>query len=150
MCVVTNLQTSLFQLSHCDSAQRRVAGQKVFNQRQMLLEYWTNPSAVVLVYDASNRDSFVALSQWLNDVRAIRSGASLPGVVVANKVDLRDANRLAVNREEGKKFADQEGFQFFEVSTMHNIGVEAPFNGLADRFYTEYVDTLKTVKENVL
>jgi intraflagellar transport protein 27 len=126
------------------------SGQKVFNQQQMLQKYWLDASASVLVYDVSNRDSFVALGQWLNEVKAIRPGNSMPGVVIANKIDLRNVNRVAVSSDEGKQFAQHEGFQFFECSALNSSGIEAPFNALADRFYKQYLDTLQSVRENVL
>jgi intraflagellar transport protein 27 len=138
----TNVQVEMYLFD--------TSGQKVFNQRQMLHDYWSNTSACVFVYDVSNRDSFVALGQWLNEVRATRPGFSMPGIVIANKMDLRDANRFAVTREEGEKFAQREGFQFFETSALRHAGTEAPFNALADEFYKKYVETLKCVQENVL
>ena len=76
------------------------SGQKVFNQRQMLQKYWTNASACCLVYDVSNRDSFLALGQWLNEIKATRRGSSLPGVLVANKCDLRSSGRQVVGSDE--------------------------------------------------
>ena len=125
-------------------------GQKVFNQRQMLQKYWGNAAACVLVYDVSNRDSFIALGQWLNEVKAARPGVRMPGVVVANKMDLRDAGRMAVSRDEGAEFAQSQGFQFFEASALRNIGIEDPFNALADSFHKKYQETLVAVQENVM
>lgn len=45
-----------------------------------------------LVFDVSNRDSFESCGRWLQGVRAALPAASapLPGVLIANKADLRE------------------------------------------------------------
>ena len=45
------------------------------------------------MYDVSNRESFQSVQKWLQHVRSVRpstGGGALPGVLVANKVDLRE------------------------------------------------------------
>ena len=125
------------------------SGQKVYNQRQMLQKYWTNASACCLVYDVSNRDSFLALGQWLNEIKATRRGSSLPGVLVANKCDLRSSGRQVVGSDEGREFAQNHGLQFFETSPLRGIDVEKPFNALADNFYKKYESSVQQVKDMV-
>lgn len=45
--------------------------------------------------------------------------------MVANKIDLE--NRIAVGPQDGQAFANSIGFEFFEVSTLQNKNVDAPF-----------------------
>eukprot|EP00356_Strombidium_inclinatum_P003770 CAMPEP_0170492220 /NCGR_PEP_ID=MMETSP0208-20121228/11866_1 /TAXON_ID=197538 /ORGANISM="Strombidium inclinatum, Strain S3" /LENGTH=103 /DNA_ID=CAMNT_0010767927 /DNA_START=255 /DNA_END=564 /DNA_ORIENTATION=+ len=89
---------------------------------------------VLLVYDVTNPDTFQLLRQWLEGVKARNEGRNLTGVVVANKVDLE--NRAQVSSQNGQEFAASIGFEFFEVSTQQNKGVEEPFKALA-RLHTE-------------
>ena len=126
------------------------SGQKVYNQRQMLQKYWTNASACCLVYDVSNRDSFLALGQWLNEIKATRRGSNMPGVLVANKCDLQSSGRQAIDSDEGRQFAQQHDLQFFETSAMRGIDVEKPFNALADMFHKKYENSVQNVKDMVL
>lgn len=54
--------------------------------------YYENAAFVCLVFDVSNRDSFESCGRWLQGVRAALPSASapLPGVLIANKADLRE------------------------------------------------------------
>ena len=121
------------------------AGQSVFNQRQLAQKYWENASAVMAVYDVSNRDSFTSLNKWLNDVMTTRPGRPIPGVVVANKSDLRDVGRLAVSFEEGENFARQHGLAFKIASAMNAEEAEAPFRQIAQDAYKRYRESLDRV-----
>jgi hypothetical protein len=53
-------------------------------------------------------------------VRATRASSTGPlaGVLIANKVDLRQQDRGLVRREEGEEFARLNGLKYFEVSAV--------------------------------
>jgi len=123
------------------------AGQSVFNQRQLAQKYWENVSTVIAVYDAGNRDSFVSLSKWLTELQAVAPHRPLSGIVVANKMDLRDVGRMAVGSDEGEQFARQHGLDFFQTSALENKGVEAPFQHVAVRAYEKYKNNLERVQK---
>lgn len=64
--------------------------------------YYENAAFVCLVFDVSSRDSFESCGRWLQGVRAALPAASapLPGVLIANKADLREGGinaRAVVN-----------------------------------------------------
>lgn len=54
--------------------------------------YYESAAFVCVVFDVSNRDSFESCGRWLQGVRAALPAASapLPGVLIANKADLRE------------------------------------------------------------
>lgn len=54
--------------------------------------HYENAAFVCLVFDVSNRDTFESCGRWLQGVRAALPSAStpLPGVLIANKADLRE------------------------------------------------------------
>ena len=53
--------------------------------------HYENASYVVVVYDIGNRASFDHVLTWLSKVKAQRpqNAPPLPGVLIANKIDLR-------------------------------------------------------------
>lgn len=70
--------------------------------------YYENAAFVCLVFDVSNRDSFESCGRWLQGVRAALPAASapLPGVLIANKVDLREGgvnSRAVIDSQVSRK-----------------------------------------------
>ena len=123
------------------------AGQSVFNQRQLAQKYWENVSTVVAVYDVGNRDSFVSLSKWLTELQAVAPHRPLSGIVIANKMDLRDVGRMAIGSDEGQQFAREHGLEFFQTSALESKGVDAPFQHVAVRAYEKYKNNLARVQK---
>jgi transport family protein 27 len=123
------------------------AGQSVFNQRQLAQKYWENVSTVIAVYDVGNRDSFVSLSKWLTELQAVAPHRPLSGIVIANKMDLRDVGRMAIGSDEGQQFAQQHGLTFFQTSALDSKGVDAPFQHVAVKAYEKYTNNLERVQK---
>jgi GTPase SAR1 family protein len=73
---------------------------------------------VAVVYDVSSRESFQSAAKWLQGVRAIRPNNPIGGVLIANKIDLRETGRDVVSSEEGEQFAQQNGLMYFECSAV--------------------------------
>ena len=91
---------------------------------------------VILVYDATNVDSFHLLRQWYEGICNQNPGRKLSGVVIGNKIDLE--NRIAVAGQEGQAFAQSIGFDFFETSALQSRNIEEPFQALASMFRAHY------------
>jgi small GTP-binding protein len=73
------------------------AGQELF--RSVTRGYFRNAAVVFLVFDLSRRDSFIAIGDWLADVREI-AGQDVIAVLIGNKNDL--ANERSVTRDEAE------------------------------------------------
>ena len=126
------------------------AGQSIFNQRELNSKYWENTSYVMVVYDVSSRESFQSVSKWLQSVRSVRSSSSsqpsLPGVLVANKIDLREGginSRAVVESAEGLAMAQSCGLEYFECSAQTGRDVDRPFNYMASQFHGNYENTVR-------
>ncbi|CAO3634280.1 unnamed protein product [Mucor hiemalis] len=67
------------------------AGQERF--RSLIPSYIRDSSVAVIVYDISNRESFLNTSKWIDDVRAERGDEAIV-VLVGNKTDLNEKRFL--------------------------------------------------------
>lgn len=78
----------------------------------------------MLVYDTTSRDSFNALSAWLNDARTLAS-PNIVILLVGNKRDLEEAR--AVTLLEASNFAQENELIFLETSAKTGDNVEEAF-----------------------
>lgn len=88
-------------------------------------EFYKEAQGILLVYDASVRETFDDLEGWLAE--ATKFGVNLndtPVVLCANKVD----KRRMVSEEEGRQFASTRGLHYFETSAMSGANVTEVFN----------------------
>ena len=84
---------------------------------------------MILVYDISSRDSFLAMERWFEEAES----NAMPGAVmylVGSKVD--KGSGRTVTTEEGIKLADRHGCQFCEVSSKTRDNVRKPFVDIVD------------------
>lgn len=80
------------------------AGQERF--RSVTRSYYRGAAGALLVYDASSRDSFNALANWLNDARTLAS-PNIVILLVGNKKDLEEAREVTFL--EASNFAQENG-----------------------------------------
>eukprot|EP00164_Ancoracysta_twista_P003539 GFYU01004724.1.p1 GENE.GFYU01004724.1~~GFYU01004724.1.p1 ORF type:complete len:187 (-),score=45.81 GFYU01004724.1:23-583(-) len=118
------------------------AGQYLY--KELAPQYWDHSSCVMLVYDVTNAESFQACEEWMEMVKRANRDKVLPGVLVANKMDLDD--RIEVKRQQGVEFARAHGLEFFECSAQRGTDVDAPFNYLANGFHKSYKEKLEGFK----
>lgn len=97
------------------------AGQERF--RNITASYYRNCSAIIIVYDITNHDSFDRVSKWVEDVRGFVPDAPL--LLVGNKCDQEDQRKVTV--EEGQKLADSLGFVFLETSAKTALNIDNVF-----------------------
>ncbi|CAM9105213.1 unnamed protein product [Heterosigma akashiwo] len=102
------------------------AGQERF--RSLIPSYIRDSSVAVIVYDITNRASFLNTSKWIEDVRSER-GNDVVIMLVGNKTDLAD--RRQVSAEEGGDRAQAEGVIFAEASAKSGANVKGVFRQLA-------------------
>ena len=99
------------------------AGQDVF--AEMMPSFWEGAHGVILVYDVTRRHTVDACMEWYGRLLRTLGAEGLPGVVVANKVDLRE--RAVVPRQQGQQMAAQLNMQYFETSSLDGVGIDEPF-----------------------
>ncbi|KAK9466498.1 ras family-domain-containing protein [Lipomyces arxii] len=102
------------------------AGQERF--RSLIPSYIRDSTVAVVVYDVTNRNSFVNTTKWIDDVRAER-GTDVIIVLVGNKTDLNDKRQ--VTAEEGEKKAKEFKVMFIETSAKAGHNVKTLFRRIA-------------------
>ncbi|KAJ2198754.1 hypothetical protein IW144_001772 [Coemansia sp. RSA 522] len=106
------------------------AGQESF--RSITRSYYRGAVGALLVYDITRRDTFEHVATWLEDVRK-HSNTETTIILIGNKCDL-EAKR-SVTREEGEKFASDNGLYFIETSAKTANNVEEAFVQTAQDIY---------------
>lgn len=103
------------------------AGQERF--RSLIPSYIRDSSVAVVVYDVTNRASFMNTTKWVEDVRAER-GNDVVICLVGNKTDLGNDKRQ-ITTEEGEEKAKKDGLLFMECSAKAGYNVKSLFRKLA-------------------
>ncbi|POY76575.1 hypothetical protein BMF94_0164 [Rhodotorula taiwanensis] len=102
------------------------AGQERF--RSLIPSYIRDSSVAVVVYDVTNRASFMNTSKWVDDVRSER-GNDVIIVLVGNKTDLNDKRQ--VTTEEAEQKAKELNVMVIETSAKAGHNVKTLFRKIA-------------------
>ena len=100
---------------------------------------------ILLMYDISNKESFDSISGWIESIKEVK-GNDFPIELIGNKCDLSDER--VVQKEEGKKIADDNGFMFFETSNKNRINIDESILALVNTIIEQKKkqDDMKLVK----
>jgi len=99
------------------------AGQEAF--RSITRSYYKSSTCAFIIYDITNKKSFENVSSWLTECREMCYKDILI-CLVGNKTDLE--NQRVIKKEDGLKFAEDNGILFFETSAMNGVGIDDLFN----------------------
>jgi len=102
------------------------AGQERF--RSLIPSYIRDSSVAIVVYDITNRNSFVNTIKWIDDVRNER-GNNVVIMLVGNKTDLADKRQVSM--EEGEAKAKEYDIMFTETSAKAGFNIKALFRKVA-------------------
>ena len=78
----------------------------------------------MLVYDITDKDSFLNLNSWLIEIEK-NASKNVYKILVGNKYDKENERKVSI--EQGKEFADQYGMKFFETSAKNSTNVNEAF-----------------------
>jgi len=102
------------------------AGQERF--RSLIPSYIRDSSVAIVVFDITNRQSYLSTSKWIDDVRSER-GNDVIIVLVGNKADLSEKRQVTV--EEATQKATQMNIMFMETSAKAGHNVKSLFKKIA-------------------
>jgi len=116
---------------------------QVFNQVEENASQYDQAGFLFVVYDVTKEDSFASCAKWIQGVRKGREDR-LPGVLVANKIDLEE--RRVVDEQRGRDFAKENGLVYFETSALQG-NYEGPFRHVALEFAKKYEETVARAED---
>lgn len=102
------------------------AGQERF--RSLIPSYIRDSSVAIVVFDITNRQSFLSTTKWIDDVRSER-GNDVIIVLVGNKADLSDKRQVTL--EEATAKSTQLNIMFMETSAKAGHNVKSLFKKIA-------------------
>lgn len=102
------------------------AGQERYNS--ILPIYYRGSSAIVIVYDITNMNSFNRAKTWVNEFQNQNQNGII--MLVCNKIDLND-HRVDIHK--AKRYARDNNILFIESSAKENYNVKELFETIAKR-----------------
>ena len=103
------------------------AGQERF--RSLIPSYLKNADCIIIVFDITNKESFLSLNKWLTDAKNNASENTIY-VICGNKIDLKE--RRTVNENEINEYIKKNtGVIYMECSAKNGQGIKDLFNVIA-------------------
>ena len=107
------------------------AGQERF--QTITANYYRGAEGVILVYDASQAQTFSNVRNWLKQIDQ-NADSDIMRILVANKTDLPN---LEVEESEGRALAEQHRMEFYATSAKTGENVENMFEDIAFKVMTK-------------
>merc|ERR1719350_1273798 len=104
------------------------AGQERY--RSLAPLYYRGAHAALIVYDITSEETFENAKGWVKELRESQ-GAEVVIGLAGNKMDL-DSKRK-VSTEEGRRFAEDNGFVFLETSARLGTNINEIFKRIAEQ-----------------
>jgi len=91
--------------------------------------YYRGAAAAIIVYDLTNRQSFVRAKTWVKELQKQQGNPNIVIALAGNKLDLADKRQ--VEAEEAKSYADENNLYFLETSAKTDHNVTTLFEAIA-------------------
>ena len=111
------------------------AGQERF--KSILPSYYRGASAVLLIYDITQRNSFNEIKNYWIKEMVNQTDKVLKVYLIGNKTDLSHMRK--VSYDEGKSLADEHEYDFYEISAKDQCLTEF-LNDIAEQIYEKSLD----------
>jgi small GTP-binding protein len=117
-----------------------LSGQQSF--KMIRSQFYSRTDGAILVYDVSRRETYQNIIKWKNEL--VQQTKIIPTVLIANKIDLREAVDDCVNTREGETLAntisEETGLviPYFEASAILKINTYEPFRELGKTILTGF------------
>ena len=112
------------------------AGQERY--RAIASRFFKGVDGVLLVYDITKRDTFEKIDKWMKQAKD-NANKDLPFVLIGNKSDLE--SERDVDTEEAKQYAEENKFEFLEVSALNNDNIDEAFNIIVKKILPQKLKT---------
>ncbi|MFX1507899.1 MAG: Rab family GTPase [Promethearchaeota archaeon] len=93
--------------------------------------YYRAAKGALLVFDVTRPDSFYNIPKWIKELWGYNGQGKIPVILVANKIDLREAENETISPDQGRMMAEKltkltspEGFACHYIETSAKTGVK--------------------------
>ncbi|KAI5148619.1 Ras-related protein Rab-10 [Enteropsectra breve] len=124
------------------------AGQEKF--KAIVGSYYRGAHGILLVFDLTDRNSFLHLSSWLSEITERVDKKEVEVFVLGNKTDLSD--RCSVSQDEINKFMAEQDIplaSYVEVSAKDNINIAKCFEDLVTAIVNKNKELSSSMKEQI-
>ena len=113
--------------------------------RSLTKIFYKDAKVVILVYDITNKDSFIQLKKyWYEQVKQL-GDKDIILAIAANKNDLYDER--VVDSEAGEEFAESIGAIFMQTSAKENIGIQELIENIGKKILDPNFDFFESEKK---
>ncbi|WUR02460.1 Ras-related protein RAB1A [Vairimorpha necatrix] len=126
-----NLNNTKIKLQIWDTA-----GQERF--RAIVSNYYRGAHGILVVFDMTNKDSFISLDEWINEIKK-NTKESVEIMILGNKIDKEE--EIVVSEKEIEEFLEKHKIKkecFIKTSAKENIQVNSAFESLAGRLMGKF------------
>nr|XP_058956595.1 ras-related protein Rab-39B-like [Pocillopora verrucosa]XP_058956596.1 ras-related protein Rab-39B-like [Pocillopora verrucosa] len=99
------------------------AGQERF--RAITYSYYRNTVGCLIVYDITNRESFLNVKDWYTEAKNCVEESDVVFMLIGHKIDKESMRK--VSTEEGERFAEANNMMFIETSAKVLCNIEEAF-----------------------
>ena len=118
-----------------------IGGQEAY--RRLAPQYVEGAAAFILMYDVSNKATFETCKKWIDVCR--KYNKNLPGLLLANKVDLTD--KAEVTDSQGEIFSRANQLRFYKSSALRGVGITEPVEELAKLHVDNFNERCRTLSQ---
>ena len=94
--------------------------------------FYKGAAGALLVFDLTREQTYTETRKWLTEIRQF-SQENIPFVLIGNKLDLMEDVGVVIDRDEARKFAENEGSIYIETSAKTGERVDDAFTELTRR-----------------
>ena len=105
------------------------SGQDKFNF--LLNSYFDTVNGAIIMYDVTNRLSYDQASKWIDEFRIRKKNDNIPILVLANKIDSKEA---LFNNKDLQKIKKDHDVNILEISVKENINMDKIFQIIISDF----------------
>lgn len=110
--------------------------------KSITTQFYRCGDVVIFAFDTTEYNSFLEIDSFKKEIESLRSDQKF--ILVGTKMDLGHLRQ--VEKETAEKYAKQNGFKYFEVSSKHNANINELFDFIIDD-YLDYLECLHVEKQ---
>lgn len=107
--------------------------------------FFRNAHGILIVFDVTNSETFDNLKYWVQSIHThLGEKGNVKVIIIGNKIDLP----REVKKEDAEKYAEENGYKYFETSALNGEGIEESIKYLVQQVLDSQVKNQETNDNN--